>query len=126
VIEEASLATGQVRTLLDASAFGFPGSFVYMGPHQAIVGLGMDVYRWDPSSSALGELLTDSPDSYAFTYDGDGGLLGTRTAYLADGGSELSIVRRPLAGDAGASTVSANPFTDPTGFVGGVEVWPHP
>jgi hypothetical protein len=123
VIEGVALATGQVTTLLDANALGYPGSFAYVGPHDALVGFGSDVFRWDPAQTTIGAKLAAPPDAYAFVYDGTGALLGTRTNFLADGGSSTDVVKVPLD-DAGVpATLATNPFTDNTGFVGGVELW---
>jgi hypothetical protein len=97
------------------------------GPGRAVIGFyGVeDAHIWDTSSSALGPTVTGAPDIFAS--DGKGALIGPRTTYLADGGSVLELVRVPLAdGGADAAVVVPNPFSDPTGFPGGVEVWPTP
>jgi hypothetical protein len=122
VIEEVTLG-GQTKVLLDASAKGYPGAFSYIGPHDAVVGFGSDALRWDPTQSTLGSPIANAPDSFAFVYDGQGSLLGTRATFLADGGTTLQVVKTLIA-DGGASTLATNPFTDNTGFMGGVELWP--
>jgi hypothetical protein len=124
VIEEVDL-TGTTKVLLDASGQGFPGAFSYIGPHDAIVGFGTDALHWDPTQTTLGTAVPNAPDSYAFVYDGQGNLLGTRTNFLADGGSSVDIVKTQIS-DGGTSVLTTNPWTDNTGFVGGVELWPHP
>jgi hypothetical protein len=125
IVEEVDLS-GQTKTLLDASGQDYPGAFVYVGPHEAYIGFGYanDVLRWDPTKTTLDTAVPNAPDSFAFIHDGQGNLLGTRTNYL-DGGSSIDVVKTQAA-DGGTRVLATNPFTDTTGFVGGVELWPHP
>ncbi len=126
VVEELKFgAGGQVTatTLLDVSTSGFPSAFAYIGPHDAVLGLGIEVRKWDPTTTTLGALVANAPDTNAFAYAGNGALVGIKTNYLADGGQSLDVVRTQL-GDGGTQTLMTNPFKDNTGFIGGVEVWP--
>ncbi len=125
IIEEVKLATGEVKTLLDANALDYPVGFSYIGPRDAVVGFGFGgtVRRWDPTSPTVGDVLPNAPDNFAFVYDGAGSLLGTKTNFLSDGGSSTDIVKVLIA-DGGTTTLATNPFTDNTGFIGGVELWP--
>ena len=121
-VEEVALATGQVKMLLDLNAAGFPGGFAYAGPHDAMLGLGSEVRRWDPTQTTLGAAIPNAPDAYAFAYAGGGVIVGTRSNF-ADGG--IDVVRTFVA-DGGTTTLASNPFKDNSGFIGGVEVWPAP
>jgi len=125
-VEELKFAANgalQTTTLLDVSSAGFPAAFAYIGPHDAVLGLGGEVRRWDPTLTALGPVVANAPDPNAFAYAGGGAIVGTRTNYLSDGGTSIDVVRT-LLGDGGATTLATNPFKDNTGFIGGVEVWP--
>lgn len=124
-VEAVSLTAKTTSTALDLDANGFPGALVPFGPGRAVVGFFGDARVWDTQSSTLGPSIAGAPDLFA--HDGRGALVGPRTDYLADGGTEVKVVRI-LVGDAGAIDASslANPFTDPNGFSGGVEVWPTP
>jgi hypothetical protein len=119
-------ANGSITTttLLDVSASGFPSAFAYIGPHDAVLGLGAEVRRWDPTQATLGPVVPNAPDSNAFAYAGGGAIVGARTSFI-DGGTSIDVVRT-LLGDGGTSTLATNPFKDNTGFIGGVEVWPPP
>ncbi len=122
-VEEVRLSSGQPRTLLDLDAQGFPGAFLWLSPDKAVLGLGNDAFLWDPTKTTIGAKIAGAPGSFA--YDGKD-LVGTRPSFLADGGAgPLEVVRVPLEGDAGITTLTVNPFTDNSGFVGSVEVWPR-
>jgi hypothetical protein len=129
IIEEVSLFTGTTKKLLDANTMGFPGSFVYVDAHRAIVQYSApdfsstSAYVWDPASPTLGGKIANAPDS--FVYDGRGNLLGLKTSYLADGGSRIDVVSVRVA-DGQSTTLGSNPFSLSGGFVGGVDLWPHP
>ncbi len=126
IVEEVRFSTtGQPvsTTLLDVSTSGFPSAFSYIGPHDAVLGLGVEVRRWDPATTTLGPVVPNAPDSNAFAYAGGGAIVGTHTNYLADGGTSIDVVRT-LLGDGGTTTLATNPFKDNSGFIGGVEVWP--
>ena len=73
------------------------------------------------TATTIGAKISGAPGNFA--YDGKD-LVGTRTSFLSDGGAgPLEVVRVPLEGDGGVTTLAVNPFTDNSGFVGGVEVW---
>ncbi len=126
-IDEVKLATGQVRTLVDLGAQGFPSafeSFTEGGQTKYLVGLGGGVFPWDPSRTTLEPQIANAPSNFAF--DGKDKLVGVRTRPGVDGGpGTIEVVRVPLAGDAGIETLSVNPFTNNQGFIGSVEVWPR-
>ena len=124
IVEEVNLTSGAVRTLLDMNALDLPIGFSYIGPTDAVIGFGFGgvLRRWDPTSTTIGPVIPNAPDNNAFAYDGAGALVGTRTTFLADGGTQIDVVRTILA-DGGTTTLAPNPFTDPSGFVGGVELW---
>jgi hypothetical protein len=125
-VEQIDLA-GQTKVLLDASGQDYPGAFEYVGAHDAYIGFGFanSVLHWDPTKTTLDPALPYAPGSYAFVYDGQGSLLGTRTNVLADGGfGSLEVIATQIS-DGGTRVLATNPFTDNTGFVQGAELWPH-
>jgi hypothetical protein len=123
-IDEVKLATGAVKTLVNLSSQGFPSAFEPYG-RKFLLGLGGQVFPWDPSKTTLEAAIPNAPSSFAF--DGKDRLVGVRKGPSTDAGpGPLEIVRVPLEGDAGVETLTVNPFTNNDGFVGSVEVWPHP
>ena len=85
-------------------------------------------YLWNPSSPTLGPELPTPLDSLGT--DGKGNLVGLqRTTANNDAG--VAVVRVPF-GDGGVDaaaieTLGTNPFThNDTGFLNGVDLWPHP
>jgi hypothetical protein len=128
-IEAISISTGAVTTLFDADAEGFPGSFAYVDATHAFIQYSTpdfsstSTYAWDPTSTTLGAVVPNAPDSWV--YDGNGNLLGLTTVYATDGGSELDVVSVATS-DGTATTLGVNPFTLTGGFIGGVDIWPHP
>jgi hypothetical protein len=126
-IEAVSLFTGTTTTLLDATTLGFPSGFTFIDPHRAIVQFdftGFETFLWDPAVATLGPAIPNAPDS--FVYDGMGSLLGLVTNYGADGGvSGIDVVSVRIA-DGRKTVLGSNPFTLTSGFVGGVDLWPHP
>ena len=126
-IEAVSLFTGATSTLLDATTLGFPSGFVFLDPHRAIVQFdftGFETFVWDPAIAALGPAIPNAPDS--FVYDGADSLLGLVTNYGADGGvSGIDVLSVRIA-DGRKTILGTNPFTLSGGFVGGVDLWPHP
>jgi hypothetical protein len=127
MIEEVSLFTGATRTLLDLNSSGFPSAFVFIDPRRAIVQLdytGFETFVWDPSSPSLGPTIPNSPD--AFVYDGAGNILGLTSIY-GDGGVVTGIdVTSVRIADGKKTKIASNPFMLTGGFVGGVDLWPHP
>jgi len=122
-VEEVNLADGSTKVLLDASQHGFPSGIVYIDKTHAVLGfdfVGSEVYQWDPTQSALGALVKNAPD--VFTYDGVANLLGTVTKYPAVGAPTTSVVSTDYK--TGKSTTLSTDV--PPGYVGGVDVWPHP
>jgi len=121
-IDEVTLANGQSKTLVDLTTKGFPGAFERAGA-RFLVGLDGQVFPWDPSKTTLEAAVPNAPGSFAF--DGVDRIVGARKKPGVDGGpGSIEIVRVPLQGDAGAETLTVNPFTDNGGFIGSVEVWP--
>jgi sugar lactone lactonase YvrE len=121
-----NLAAGSATVLLDASDKGFPSGFVYVSKTSAVLGFdftGSEVYQWDPTKSRLGDPIAHAPDT--FTYDGAGNLLGTVTKSSKSGVSTTSVVSVVIA-TGKSTTLDGDPFTQSGGFVGGVDVWPHP
>lgn len=122
-IDEVKLATGQVRTLVDLNAKGYPGAFERFGA-KYLIGLDSDVTPWDSSKSTLDAPIPNAPSSFAF--DGKDKLVGVRKRPGVDGGpGSIEVVRVPVEGDAGVETLTVNPFTINDGFIGSVEVWPR-
>jgi hypothetical protein len=125
-VEAVNLAAGSATVLLDASDKGFPSGFVYVSKTSAVLGFdftGSEVYQWDPTKSRLGDPIAHAPDT--FTYDGAGNLLGTVTKSSKSGVSTTSVVSVVIA-TGKSTTLDGDPFTQSGGFVGGVDVWPHP
>jgi hypothetical protein len=128
-IEEVSLFTGATRKLLDANAMGFPGTFAYVDAHRAIVQYSApdfsstSTYVWDPTQPTLSGAIANAPDSWVF--DGQDALLGLTTSFLADGGSRFDVVSVRIA-DGRLTTLGSNPFSLASGFISGVDLWPHP
>jgi hypothetical protein len=125
-VEAVALAGGTTAVLLDNSTQGFPGSFVYVGPHQAVVGFSYPTYQafaWDPTTPTLGTQYANAPQ--VFDYDGSGNLVGVNVNYGADGGVTVDTTSMSLASGMAVKLVSnaAPPGTD---YVGSVGVWPRP
>lgn len=127
-VESVSLATGQVTTLLslDDRPELFPLSITYADTTRAAIGFYGEAYFWNPQETKLGAKVKGSLDYFA--HDGKGNLVGTRATYFADGGAGPLEVWRVPFGDGGAAgeKLGENPFTDNSGFVSGVEIWPRP
>ncbi len=124
-VEAVNLADGSTQILLDASDRGFPSGIVYIDATHAVLGfdfIGSEVYRWDPTQSKLGALVSNAPD--AFTYDGAGNLLGTVTTF-PNGNLKTSVVSVSLK-TGKSTTLSTDAITLEGAFIGGVDVWPHP
>ncbi len=125
-IEEVPLGGGATTVLLDTSAqTGFPGSFVYVGPTEAVVAFQYPTatYRWDPTKSELGAALPNAPD--VFDYDGAGNLVGASVSYGDGGTATTDIVSMSLAtGD--ATTLQSNVLPLGDGYISSVGVWPRP
>ena len=125
-VEEVSLASKTTKMLLDANALGFPGAFAYVDPTHAVIGFGFgqEVHAWDPTKTTVGAPIPNAPDANSFVADGLGNILGVRTTPI-DGGKTLDIVSVRIE-NGQSTTLAKNPFTDNTGFIGGVQLWPHP
>ncbi len=124
-IEEVDLGTGKVKTLLSLDDKDFPLGFTYVDQSRAAVAFYGQSFFWNPQENALGPAIDGSLDTFA--HDGKGNLVGTRATYFADGGAgPLELWKVPFH-DAGApEKLGENPFTDNSGFVSGVEIWPRP
>jgi len=125
-IEEIDLATGQVKTLLPLDNEGFPSGMVFVDGSRAAVAFFGPAYFWNPATPTLGPAIPGGLDYLA--HDGKGSLVGAR-ATTVDGGRGIELVQVPFGdggADAAATKLGENPFTDNSGFMSGVEVWPHP
>lgn len=128
-VEEVDLATGQVRWLLSLDDRPFPSVFAFVDAQRAAISFFGQAFLWDPRSTSLGAEIPGGLDFFAAA--GPDRFVGTRSTYLADGGrGPLELVSVPVEGgavDAGAViTLGQDPFTDNSGFVSAVEVWPQP
>jgi hypothetical protein len=129
-VEQVSLADLSSTVLLNISkdfppGSGYPSGIVYISKVEAVLGFdftGSEVYHWNPSVKKLGMPIPNAPDS--FTYDGAGNLLGTVTTY-GDAGSSTSVVSVAI-GTGDSTTLTVDPFSVKGGYIGGVDVWPHP
>jgi hypothetical protein len=122
-IDEVKLATGQASRVLPTDTQGYASAFERFGT-KYLLGLGGQVFPWDPTKTTLDPAIPNAPSSFAF--DGVDKLVGARKRPGVDGGpGAVEIVRVPLSGDGGVETLSVNPFTKNDGFLGTVEVWPR-
>ena len=126
-VEAVDLTSNTSTILLDASSQGFPGSFVYIDAHDAVVSFGYPVataYRWDPTTSTLGAALPNAPN--VFDYDGAGNLVGASLNY-GDGGAPTTTIFSMSIASGTASTLQASPVALGTyAFISSVGVWPRP
>ena len=83
-----------------------------------------DGYHWDPRETSLGHAIQGGIDLVAS--DGRGAFVGTRQVFLEDGGPGPLQILSVSVTDAGPAVITADPFTKPGGYVGGIEAWPHP
>jgi hypothetical protein len=124
-VEEVDLATQQVKTLIELDDQGFPSSFVFVDGSRAALSFYGPAFFWNPGETSLGPPIPGGID--LLTYGGMDSLVGTRATYLEDGGKgPLEIVSVPFADGGAPEKLGENPFTDPSGFVSGAEVWPRP
>jgi hypothetical protein len=109
------------------AGLGYPSGIAYVDEAHAVLGfdfVGSEVYAWNPTQDKLGPKIPNAPDS--FTYDDAGNLLGAVTKTDEAGTCvSISIVSVDIATGHSTELVN-NPFTIPCGFIGGVDVWPHP
>jgi hypothetical protein len=125
-VEELSLFTGQSQKLLDLNTQGFPSEFIYVDANRAILQFDFSTtYAWDPTSPALGPLVANAPDSFA--WDGVANLLGIKARYDADSGAVVGydVISVRLA-DGLVTKLGADPFSLSGGFPSGVQLWPSP
>lgn len=130
-VEEVSLATGAVKTLLSLDDKGFPAALTYVDETHAVVGFYGQTFLWDPTTTSLGAEIPGGLGLFA--YAGSGRLVGARATYPDDGGApgiELVSVAftdatTPIA-EGAVEVLATNPFTDNTAYLGGLEVWPKP
>jgi hypothetical protein len=131
-VEAVSLADNSTSVLVDVSSdfpagLGYPSGIAYVDEAHAVLGfdfVGSEVYAWNPTQDKLGPKIPNAPDS--FTYDDAGNLLGAVTKTDEAGTCvSISIVSVDIATGHSTELVN-NPFTIPCGFIGGVDVWPHP
>lgn len=133
-VDEVDVATGSARIALDLVAAGFPSSLVDLGDGRAVVGFFGEARLWALGAPALGQVVPDAPEAFAF--DRGAHLVGTRSTFLADGGSgPTEVIETPLAatgatdagagdaGDGGVRVLATAPSTLVGAFVGGVEVF---
>lgn len=126
-VEEVQLATGTVRTLLSLDDKGYP-SMVYVDATRAAIGFFGSAFFWNPQENKLGAALPGAPDF--MSYDGQGNIVGPRATFVDGGPGPVEVVSVPLSSagmpDASVQKLGELGFKDPTGFVGGSEVWPRP
>jgi len=125
-VEAVDLTTNTSKVLVDTSDKGFPGSFVYINAHQAVVGFSYptyEAYNWDPTQTTLASQLPNAPN--LFDYDGNGNLVGATVNYPAVGSATTDILSMSL-GDGTATTLVANVIPPGNGYIGSVGVWPRP
>jgi hypothetical protein len=125
-VEEVDLGTRAVTTLLSLDDQDFPLGLTYVDATRAAIGFYGQSFFWNPQETKLGAPIRGTLDYFA--HDGKGNLVGTRATTFADGGAgPLEVWRIPF-GDGGTAgeKLGENPFTDNSGFVSGVEVWPRP
>lgn len=124
-VEEVDLGSRAVKTLLSLDDQDFPLGLAYVDATKAAIGFYGQSFFWNPSETKLGGAIPGTLDYFAG--DGKGALIGTRATFFGDGGAGPLEVWRVPFDDAGApEKLGQNPFTDNTGFVSGVEVWPRP
>jgi hypothetical protein len=136
-VEAMSVVDYSTRILLDTSKYfplpppgdppsGYPSGLAYISKTEAVLGFdftGSEVHHWNPEESVLGPRIPNAPD--VFVADGAGNLVGTSTTY-PDGGAVTTVVSVAIGtGDSTPLSV-ANPFSHTGGYVGGVDLWPHP
>lgn len=130
-IEEVSLATGAVKTLLSLDDKGFPAALAYIDETHAVVGFYGQTFLWDPTTTSLGAEIPGGLDVFAPA--GNGRVVGTRATFPDDGGAPgidlvsvaFTDATTPIEPSA-VEVLATNPFTDNTAYVGGLEVWPRP
>jgi len=118
--------TGAAETLLDLTSKGYPSARVRTdASHWAIgFGFGAEAYRWDVTSKSLGGAIPNALD--VFAYDARQSLVGTKTNFLADGGSSTSLVSIEL-GNGSVTTLGPVPFSSTNQFPpGAVDYWSPP
>jgi hypothetical protein len=133
-VEAVSLVDGSTQKLLDLSTQPFPLAMYYIDQHAVILQLyatptTATSYMWDPSSTTLGAVIPNAPDTYSI--DGTGNLVGL-TASDAGAWSVVSV--NPT--DGGSTPYGPVSFTPPdagdaaamwaSGFVSGAQLWPAP
>jgi hypothetical protein len=122
-VEQVSLSTGQVSTLLSLDSKTFPSSLAVASPQHAAVAFYFDGYLWDPRQTTLGAAISGGMDLIAT--DGRGAFVGTRQVYFDDGGTGPLEVVQVSAADAGdVKVVAQDPFSKKGGYVAGVEAFP--
>lgn len=124
-VEEVQLATGTVRTLLSLDDKGYP-SMVYVDATRAAIGFFGTAFFWNPQEDKLGRPFVSPPDF--MSHDGQGNLVGPRTEFVDGGPGPTLVIRQPISAsvDGGVTNLGEIVFKDPTGFLGGSEVWPKP
>jgi hypothetical protein len=128
-VEAVDLTDRTTSVLLDASAAfpgngGFPEGIGYVDGTHAVLGFGSGVYHWDPTNTKVGALIPNAPSP--FTYDGNGNLLGTVTTET-DAGSSTKVVSVNLSTGKSTTLNDSEKLSEiSNGFIGGVDVWPHP
>jgi hypothetical protein len=132
-VEAVSLVDLSTTMLLDSSddfplGQGYPSGIVYVGPSDAVLGFdftGSETRHWNPTQNKLGADIPNAPDYFA--YDGTGNLVGTLTTFSDAGTPSTSVIS--VAISTGKSTTlhpSDGLFALSGGYIGGVDVWPHP
>ncbi len=113
-VQSVDLSDGTVAWLWQTQALPRPAALLWMGTHEALVGLDDESftrhwYVWDPATPSLGVELQGVPQ--VPTWDGQRGLIGLDSDSV-DAGSVLDVVRYDL--DTNTSSVLVpSAFTSP-------------
>jgi len=121
-VDAVDLTSGAPSRALDLTAKGFPSGFAWIDPGHVVLGFdfGFEAYVWDITQASLGAKVEGAPDF--FTHDGKGSLVGTKTAYFADGGSSTTLLSVQVA-DGGVTPLGPLPAGTIQGFVGAVDYY---
>jgi hypothetical protein len=128
-VDQLSLDTGATSVLLGfTAAQQFPAQLVYVDAHHAIVQVGFGpftTYTWDPTTTALGAIIPNAPDGFA--WDGVGNLLGVTARHDPDSGDVTGYDVVSVTVPTGTVTkLASDPFSLTGGGLTGVQLWPAP
>ncbi|MEO8875652.1 MAG: hypothetical protein ABI461_08705, partial [Polyangiaceae bacterium] len=125
-IDAMDLATGAASKVLDLSGGDVPTAFAVTDATHVVLRLEHYDYSfgatkiWDVTTAALGGDVPNAPD--VFSTDGQGHLIGVSTTYLADGGSETSLLSVRVD-DGGTTNFGAPPYRKKPAIVTAADYW---